>query len=95
MIGLPVAGHVGVPLMSILLVLISGKSLPSLPLWVSVPLTAAGGAVEPVRGSCFTGVLELAGLISEEVALSCEAACCRVVREPVLSKVRKNSKDRD
>lgn len=89
-IGLPFAGQIGVPLMSILLVLISGKEDPSLPLWVRVPLTAAaGGAVEPVRASCFIGVLELVCLTSEEVARSCEAACCRVVRDVLQNAIRK------
>lgn len=80
-IGLPLAGQIGLLSRSILLVLASGKSLPSLPLYVSVLLTAAGSAVEPVLGSCLMGVLALGGLASEDVARSCKAACCRVVRE--------------
>lgn len=80
-IGLPLAGQIGLLSRSILLVLTSGKSLPSLPLYVNVPLIAAGGAVEPVLGSCLIGVLALGGLASADVARSCEAACCRVVRE--------------
>ena len=75
-IGLPFAGHVGMPLTSILLVRTSRKSLPSLPLCVSVPLTAVG-CNDPDRPSCSCGVPDLAGFESDEV-LSCEVVCFAV-----------------
>ena len=36
--------------------------------------------VDPVRASCFNGVLALTCLASDDVARSLAAACCRVVR---------------
>lgn len=93
--GLPLAGQVGVPSTSTLLVLISGKSVPCLPLYVNVPLTAAGTAVEPDLCSCFIGGVALAVLISDDAARSCEAACCRVVRDPALCRIRKGSGKQD
>lgn len=83
------------PSTSTLLVLISGKSVPCLPLYVNVPLTAVGAAVEPDLCSCFIGGVALAVLTSDDVARSCEAACCRVVRDPVLGRIRKESTKQD
>lgn len=73
--GLPLGGHVGVPLTSRVLEWTPGNSLPSLPLWVRVPLTAVGGAVEPARGaSLFTGVLLL--VVSDLIADVAVSFCC-------------------
>ena len=85
--GLPFAGHVGVPLMSSLLVRISGKSLPSFPSCVNVLFTAVGW-IEPGLCSCLDGVLVRAGFVSEDTTRSWEVACCRVVRLGALERVR-------
>ena len=81
-IGLPLAGHVGVPLTSSVLVRISGKSFPSLPLWVrlNVSLDVVEGAIELGRcDSCLIDVLVLVGLgcsidIERSVCLVCDLA---------------------
>lgn len=77
----------GAPSTSILLVRIPGKSLPSLPLCVNVPLTAIG-AIDSDLCSCFTGVLLFAAFASVETARSCDVVCCRVVRDDALPRIR-------
>lgn len=75
-IGLPLAGHVGMLSTSTLPVRTSGKSLPSLPSCVSVLLIAMG-CVEPDRGcSCLIGVPLRAVLTSMDAAWSLESTFC-------------------
>ena len=90
--GLPFVGHVGLPLTSIVLVRTSGKSLPTLPLCVSVPLTAVG-CKDPDALSCSCGVPDLAGFESAD-DLSCEAVCfvARVVVLHVASEWKHDKK---
>ena len=86
-IGFPLAGHVGVPSTSTLLLRISGKSLPSLPPCVKVPLTVVG-CVDPDLCSCFIDVLAFLGLGSGVAVWSCEPEVCLVVRDAGLLEVK-------